>query len=232
MAQEDNNLNARMAVASTRDSSSMKALAVITAIFLPGEFISSLFGISMFDWQWGTASDDALGADTSDGLPHPVIMPLFWVYWAFTLPLTIFIVVLWRAWWVNQDRFFRRHLSMELSNERYWTTDGRPRDLETTFMQDFLSLFRRSGAGSTANSTILGTNSRRRTMSVDSQTQSGVLGSRRVVGPIGGTLSASTTVGKEGNELEDPMATRGFSTARVRAISFARPPQVVQTSAV
>lgn len=44
MAQEDNVLNARMAVASTRDSSSMKALAVITAIFLPGEFLASLFG--------------------------------------------------------------------------------------------------------------------------------------------------------------------------------------------
>lgn len=38
-------LNARMAVASTRDSSSMKALAVITAIFLPGEYIGTLFGM-------------------------------------------------------------------------------------------------------------------------------------------------------------------------------------------
>ena len=44
MAQEDNVLNARMAVASTRDGSSMKALAVITAIFLPGEFLGTLFG--------------------------------------------------------------------------------------------------------------------------------------------------------------------------------------------
>lgn len=42
MAQEDNVLNARMAVASSRDSSSMKALAVITCIFLPGEFIGEL----------------------------------------------------------------------------------------------------------------------------------------------------------------------------------------------
>lgn len=117
----------------------MKALAVITAIFLPGQFISSLFGMSMFDWEWGATSDDA-----TDG---PVVMPLFWVYWVFTLPLTLLIVLLWRVWWVNQDRFFRSHLSRELSNERYWTTDGRPRHLETTFVQDFFSTFHRSGAG-------------------------------------------------------------------------------------
>ncbi|ETS72906.1 hypothetical protein PFICI_15298 [Pestalotiopsis fici W106-1] len=219
MAQEDNNLNARMAVASTRDSSSMKALAVITAIFLPGEFISSLFGISMFDWEWGTASDSALGDDApGDEYPHPVIMPLFWVYWAFTLPLTIFIVVLWRAWWVNQDRFFRRHLSMELSNERYWTTDGKPRELETSFTQDFFSLFQRSGAGSTSNSTILGS-MRRRTLSIDSQNH------KRNNGV---NFSASTTMGKDndfiGQDPGDGMATR------MRTISFAREPRTLSPS--
>lgn len=222
MAQEDNNLNARMAVASTRDSSSMKALAVITAIFLPGEFISSLFGISMFDWEWGTASDSALGDDApGDEYPHPVIMPLFWVYWAFTLPLTIFIVVLWRAWWVNQDRFFRRHLSMELSNERYWTTDGKPRDLETSFLQDFFSLFQRSGAGSTSNSTILGA-TRRRTLSIDSQQQAMNKRTNSV------NFSASTTMGKEsdfiGQDPGDGMATR------MRTISFAREPRTLSPS--
>lgn len=173
MAQEDNNLNARMAVASTRDSSSMKALAVITAIFLPGEYIGTLFGVSMFDWQEGTAGDPAVSNDAPDGWPHPVVMPSFWIYWAFTLPLTLIIVAGWRAWWVNQDRYFRRHLSVDLSNERYWTTDGRPRDLETTFAQDFFSgLFSVSGAGSTSNSTILGkhaggTNSGYRTPPID-----------------------------------------------------------------
>ncbi|KAK9789706.1 hypothetical protein AB5N19_07535 [Seiridium cardinale] len=223
MAQEDNNLNARMAVASTRDSSSMKALAVITAIFLPGEFISSLFGISMFDWEWGTAGDDGLSADAADGYPHPVIMPLFWVYWAFTLPLTIFIVVLWRAWWVNQDRFFRRHLSMELSNERYWTTDGRPRDLETSFLQDFFSLFRRSGAGSTANNAILGAarSMKKRTTSIDSQNPGP---SRR-----GGALSASTSIGKDG---DDNSADGQTGPTRMRTISFARQPRVPSPSRV
>ncbi|KAF3071222.1 hypothetical protein GL218_00861 [Daldinia childiae] len=158
MAQEDNNLNARMAVASTRDSSSMKALAVITALFLPGEYIGTLFGVSMFNWETGTAGDPAISEDAPQGWPHPIVMPSFWIYWAFTIPLTLLIVGGWRAWWVNQDRYFRRHLSTDLSDERYWTTDGRPRDLETTFAQDFFSVLSRSGAGSTSNSTILGKN--------------------------------------------------------------------------
>ncbi|KAJ1325184.1 hypothetical protein MN608_09895 [Microdochium nivale] len=156
MAQEDNNLNARMAVASTRDSSSMKALAVITAIFLPGEYIGTLFGLSMFNWTRGTAGDPAESDDSADHLPKVTIMPTFWIYWAFTIPLTLFIVTSWRAWWISQDRFFRRHLSTELSSERYWTTDGQPRDLETTFFQDFFSVLDFSGAHTTSNRAIVG----------------------------------------------------------------------------
>lgn len=142
----------------------MKALAVITAVFLPGEYISALFGMSMFNWQKGTAGDPAAGQDAAVGLPSPTIMPSFWIYWAFTVPLTLLILSIWRGWWVNQDRYFRRHLSNELSSERYWTVDGRPRHLETTFMQDFFSLFSLSGARSTTNGTVLGNRDRVSTM--------------------------------------------------------------------
>ena len=64
-----------MAVASTRDSSSMKALAVITAIFLPGEYIGTLFGVEMFNWQQGTAGDPSMSDDAHEEWPRPVIMP-------------------------------------------------------------------------------------------------------------------------------------------------------------
>lgn len=123
-----------MAVASSRDSSSMKALAIITAIFLPGEFMSSLFGMGIFNWQGS-------GSGGSD----PVVGYDFWVYWATTVPLTISILVLWRAWWVGQDRYFRKHLSKDLSEERYWTDDRRPRKLETSFVHDFLYMSVRRG---------------------------------------------------------------------------------------
>jgi len=143
MAQEDNILNARMAVSSSRDSSSMKALAVITAIFLPGEFLGTLFGMSMFDWLGPEAEDDA--SDDTEGSTIPGVKinrfgENFWYYWATAVPLTIMIPVIRRAWWVNQDRYFRRHLSQELSEERYWTADGKPRQLERSFLWDFFYL--------------------------------------------------------------------------------------------
>lgn len=112
----------------------MKALAIITAIFLPGEFMSSLFGMGIFNWQ----------GDLGGG-PDPVVGYDFWVYWATTVPLTIIILILWRAWWVGQDRYFRKHLSKDLSEERYWTDDRRPRQLETSFLHDFLYMSVRRG---------------------------------------------------------------------------------------
>jgi hypothetical protein len=145
MAQEDNALNARMAVASTRDSASMKALAVITAIFLPAEFIGTLFGMSMFDWLASNEEDEVSSSPSgTDAKPKPepddILSHDFWVYWAIAVPLTLFIIFVWRAWWVTQDRYFRRHLSRELSEERYWTTDGKPRQLEHGFIHDFFYL--------------------------------------------------------------------------------------------
>lgn len=141
MAQEDNVLNARMAVASSRDSSAMKALAVITAVFLPGEFLSSLFGMSMFDWLGPDEEDEGSSASSKDGVGNVKrFSQSFWVFWAVAIPVTVFILVVWRAWWVTQDRYFRRHLSHELSEERFWTADGMPRILDNSFVHDFFYL--------------------------------------------------------------------------------------------
>lgn len=130
---------------SSRDSASMKALAVITAIFLPGEFIGTLFGMSMFDWlaptedeNTGSGKSASAGRGEDDG--DEILSRQFWVYWIVCIPLTLFILFVWRAWWVTQDRYFRRHLSHELSEERYWTTDGKPRKLDHSFIHDFFYL--------------------------------------------------------------------------------------------
>ncbi|ROV90369.1 hypothetical protein VMCG_09748 [Cytospora schulzeri] len=166
MAQEDNNLNARMAVASSRDSSSMKALAVITAVFLPGEFISSLFGMSIFDWQ------------PEDG--DTIVSYRFWIYWCLTIPLTIVILVMWRAWWVGQDRYFRIHLSKDLSEERYWTDDRKPRELETSFLHDFLYMSVRRGESSVeAGPAIFPTSTRNSTFDEETRRTSSWFGRRR-----------------------------------------------------
>ncbi|KAL9113765.1 MAG: hypothetical protein Q9227_002210 [Pyrenula ochraceoflavens] len=71
-----------VATASQRDSSSMKALAAVTILFLPGTSISSLFSMSMFDW--------------SDR--DRVLSDRFWIYWAVTVPLTVLTVGLWLIW--------------------------------------------------------------------------------------------------------------------------------------
>lgn len=130
-----------MAVSSSRDSSSMKALAVITAVFLPGEFMSSLFGMGIFNWQ----PDDSGSDEETGGKNAAVVGVDFWWYWALTVPLTILILVSWRAWWVGQDRYFRKHLSKDLSEERYWTDDRMPRHLETSFLYDFIYMSVRKG---------------------------------------------------------------------------------------
>lgn len=71
-----------VATASRRDSSSMKALATVTVLFLPGTFISSLFSMSMFDWNAG----------------KQVISDRFWIYWVVTMPLTLLTVISWLMW--------------------------------------------------------------------------------------------------------------------------------------
>ena len=134
---------------------------------------------------------------------------------------------------------------MELSNERYWTTDGRPRDLETTFLQDFFSVFKRSGALSTANRTILGDTSpgsshgngssrakeaRKQALSIESreasQSQQGTSYSGRAF-----TSSPSNDTGKdERNYDSDPDAYS--KNTRFRKISFAGPRQSDTISAV
>ena len=61
----------------------MKTLAAVTVAFLPGTFVSSLFSMSMFDWQ-----------ATTEGM----ITTRFWIYWAVTVPLTLATVGTWYAW--------------------------------------------------------------------------------------------------------------------------------------
>ena len=101
-----------MAVAATRDSSAMKALAVIAAVFLPGTYIATLFSMSMFNWQGGNASSasSASSGTSSSSSQSKVVMPYIWIYWVVSVILTFIVIIGWRIWWVNQDREFRKRL--------------------------------------------------------------------------------------------------------------------------
>ncbi len=87
---------------SKRDSSAMKAIAVLTMVFLPGTFFAvrswrvlgllplytncpkTLFAMPLFDWE------------ASSSLR--VLKSRSWVYWAVTVPATILVHVFWRIW--------------------------------------------------------------------------------------------------------------------------------------
>ena len=56
----------------------MKVIAVMTMGFLPGTFVAALFAVPSL--QWGST---------------PVIQDNFWVYWAFALPATAVVFLLW-----------------------------------------------------------------------------------------------------------------------------------------
>ncbi|KAI0465631.1 hypothetical protein F4859DRAFT_500275 [Xylaria cf. heliscus] len=61
-----------------RDSSAMKTITIITMAFLPATFFATLFALPTLDWE-GTS----------------IVTSKFWIYWAFTLPTTALVFLLW-----------------------------------------------------------------------------------------------------------------------------------------
>ncbi|KAF5244353.1 hypothetical protein FAUST_2364 [Fusarium austroamericanum] len=70
----------RIAHASKRDSTAMKTLSLMGALFLPGTYLASVFSMTFFNF----------GADAD-----PVISAELWVYFAITIPVTALIVFSW-----------------------------------------------------------------------------------------------------------------------------------------
>lgn len=74
---------------SYRDASSMKTLAIVTMLFLPGSFVSALFSTDFFAW-------DEVDPNTSDiGVP---MTPQMGLYWVITIPLTLVTFALYFLW--------------------------------------------------------------------------------------------------------------------------------------
>jgi len=73
----------KLAHASKRDSAAMKTISLLGAIFFPGAYLASVFSMTFFNFQ-------------NSG--SPAVSHQFWIYWAVTIPLTIFIVGVWYVW--------------------------------------------------------------------------------------------------------------------------------------
>ncbi|KAI1435791.1 hypothetical protein GGR50DRAFT_654880 [Xylaria sp. CBS 124048] len=98
MAQKESRLNLEIAVqqrklahASKRDSTAMKTLSLLGAIFLPGTFLASVFSMTFFNFKTGDNSE---------------VSQQLWIYFAITIPLTIVIV---GAWWILDQMREKRY---------------------------------------------------------------------------------------------------------------------------
>ncbi|KAF3765415.1 hypothetical protein M406DRAFT_67859 [Cryphonectria parasitica EP155] len=97
---DDGQTSARLAVSAGKDSTSMKIIALITAAYLPGTFVATLFSMGMFNWK----ANDGSGSSSSS------ISPDFWIYWAVTVPLTIVTLVGWAIWWKFEEYRYDRDI--------------------------------------------------------------------------------------------------------------------------
>lgn len=69
----------KLAHASKRDSSAMKLISLLGAIFLPGAYIAAVLSMDFFNFkESGT-----------------MVATSFWVYWVITIPITGSIVAFW-----------------------------------------------------------------------------------------------------------------------------------------
>jgi hypothetical protein len=76
---EDSAVMRTIAIESKKDSSAMKTIAVLGMLFLPGTFVAAIFAMPVFEWDGNT----------------PIIKLRFKYYWAVTVPLTLFVLLLW-----------------------------------------------------------------------------------------------------------------------------------------
>ncbi|KAE8423748.1 hypothetical protein BDV36DRAFT_321 [Aspergillus pseudocaelatus] len=67
------------------DSMVMKTLSFVGMIYLPGTFVSGIFGSNFFDFQSGEKESWEMSRE-------------FWLYWAVTIPLTLATFTVWALW--------------------------------------------------------------------------------------------------------------------------------------
>ncbi|KAI9778892.1 MAG: hypothetical protein M1839_007855 [Geoglossum umbratile] len=99
ISQRDNKLSMSVAEvskeiadATRRDSSSMKTIAALGLVFLPGTFIAALFGAGVM------ALPPPPVAEARAGTAHLVVSRSWWVFFAISAPLTAVTVVVWAAY--------------------------------------------------------------------------------------------------------------------------------------
>ncbi|KAL1968398.1 hypothetical protein VTN77DRAFT_1927 [Rasamsonia byssochlamydoides] len=83
---------------SRSDNAMMKTIAIVSLVYLPGTFVSGLFGMNFFNFNPNNASS---------GVQVWTVSENFWLYWAITGPLTIATMLLWAMWHYHEKFHFR-----------------------------------------------------------------------------------------------------------------------------
>ena len=84
LAIQDSQTNVFTAHAVRKDSSAMKMIAIMTMLFLPATFVSSLFGTNFFALQVSESGSTTL-----------FVSNLWWVYVICAVPLTLVVYIFW-----------------------------------------------------------------------------------------------------------------------------------------
>lgn len=81
VAQIDSGISVQINRAAQSDSAAMRTIAFVTLLFLPATFIAALFSMSFFNHDKGSGSW--------------TVSKQFWIYWAITIPVTVFTPLIW-----------------------------------------------------------------------------------------------------------------------------------------
>ena len=112
LAQKDNQLSIKIATSTKKDSIAMMTFTFITALFLPGTYVSTLLSVTLIDWQANSAP--AVGNSRQDRVQ---VSRYYWVYWAITIPLTGLVMLGWYVWYVYANKMWLREAELELKGK-------------------------------------------------------------------------------------------------------------------
>ena len=85
-----------------QSAASMKTLALLALVFLPGNFLAALFSAPLFDWDNANEDSIAVGMKAQ-----------FKLFWAITIPLTALAFAMYTGWSLYEKRQFDRALDKD-----------------------------------------------------------------------------------------------------------------------
>lgn len=92
----------------------MSTFTFITALFLPGTFLATFLSITMIDWLPESPSSGRNGG-SSNGSTQ--VSKYYWVFWAIDVPLTVFVMLGWWAWFRHAKRTWVKENGIMLNRD-------------------------------------------------------------------------------------------------------------------